>query len=60
MCGGNANMDEIMAVVKEHNLKLVEDAGQAFAASWVNQLLLIGAEVTYLLDQLHHIFELKH
>ncbi len=34
MCGGNANMDEIMAVVKEHNLKLVEDAGQAFAASY--------------------------
>ena len=34
MCGGNANMDEIMAVVKQHNLKLVEDAGQAFAASY--------------------------
>ena len=34
MCGGNANMDEIMAVVKEHQLILVEDAGQAFAASY--------------------------
>ena len=34
MCGGNANIDEIMAVVKEHNLILVEDAGQAFAASY--------------------------
>ena len=34
MCGGNANMDEIMAVVKKHNLILVEDAGQAFAASY--------------------------
>ena len=34
MCGGNANMDEIMAVVKEHHLILVEDAGQAFAASY--------------------------
>ena len=34
MCGGNANMDEIMAVAKEHNLILVEDAGQAFAASY--------------------------
>jgi 8-amino-3,8-dideoxy-alpha-D-manno-octulosonate transaminase len=34
MCGGNANMDEIMAVVNEHNLILVEDAGQAFAASY--------------------------
>ena len=34
MCGGNANMDEIMAVVKDHKLILVEDAGQAFAASY--------------------------
>ena len=34
MCGGNANMDEIMAVVKEYKLILVEDAGQAFAASY--------------------------
>lgn len=34
MCGGNANMDEIMAVVKSHQLILVEDAGQAFAASY--------------------------
>jgi 8-amino-3,8-dideoxy-alpha-D-manno-octulosonate transaminase len=34
MCGGNANMDEIMAVVNEHKLILVEDAGQAFAASY--------------------------
>jgi 8-amino-3,8-dideoxy-alpha-D-manno-octulosonate transaminase len=34
MCGGNANMDEIMAVVKQHHLILVEDAGQAFAASY--------------------------
>jgi len=34
MCGGMANMDEIMAVVKEHNLILVEDAGQAFGASY--------------------------
>src|SRR5882762_574946 len=34
MCGGNANMDEIMAVVKQHNLILVEDAGQAFASSY--------------------------
>lgn len=34
MCGGNANMDEIMALVKQHNLILVEDAGQAFAASY--------------------------
>ena len=34
MCGGNANMDEIMAVINKHNLILVEDAGQAFAASY--------------------------
>lgn len=34
MCGGNANMDEIMSVVNEHQLILVEDAGQAFAASY--------------------------
>src|SRR6202008_3987748 len=26
MCGGNANMDEIMAVIKKHNLILVEAA----------------------------------
>ncbi|MBA3664905.1 MAG: aminotransferase class I/II-fold pyridoxal phosphate-dependent enzyme [Bacteroidetes bacterium] len=34
MCGGNAEMDSIMAVVKKHNLILVEDAGQAFASSY--------------------------
>ena len=34
MCGGNANMDDIMAVINEHNLILVEDAGQAFASSY--------------------------
>ena len=34
MCGGNANMDEIMKVVNENKLILVEDAGQAFAASY--------------------------
>ena len=34
MCGGMADMDSIMAVVKENNLILVEDAGQAFAASY--------------------------
>lgn len=34
MCGGMAQMDEIMAIVKEHNLVLVEDAGQAFGASY--------------------------
>src|SRR6478736_1788280 len=32
MCGGMADMDALMPVIKEHNLTLVEDAGQAFAA----------------------------
>jgi len=34
MCGGMADMDAIMQVVNEHNLVLVEDAGQAFAATY--------------------------
>lgn len=34
MCGQMAQMDQIMEVIKEHNLVLVEDAGQAMAASY--------------------------
>ena len=34
MCGGMANMDEIIKVCNENNLTLIEDAGQAFAASY--------------------------
>lgn len=34
MCGQMADMDAIMAVVSEHNLVLVEDAGQAMGASY--------------------------
>jgi 8-amino-3,8-dideoxy-alpha-D-manno-octulosonate transaminase len=34
MCGQMAQMDEIMQVIKEHNLELIEDAGQAMAASY--------------------------
>ncbi len=34
MCGGMADMDGILQVAKEHNLILVEDAGQAFGASY--------------------------
>ncbi len=34
MCGGMADMDAIMEIVREKNLILVEDAGQAFAASY--------------------------
>jgi len=33
MCGAMADMDGIMAIVNEHKLTLVEDAGQAFGAS---------------------------
>ncbi len=34
MCGGMADMDPIMAVIKEHKLTLVEDAGQAYGSSY--------------------------
>ena len=34
MCGTMADMDSIMTIVNEHDLVLVEDAGQAFAASY--------------------------
>jgi 8-amino-3,8-dideoxy-alpha-D-manno-octulosonate transaminase len=34
MCGAMADMDAIMQVVKEFNLVLVEDAGQAYSASY--------------------------
>lgn len=51
MCGGNANMDEIMAVVKDHNLTLVEDAGQAFAASYKGTATgLFGSAGAYSFD----------
>jgi 8-amino-3,8-dideoxy-alpha-D-manno-octulosonate transaminase len=34
MCGGMADMDAIMQVVNEHNLILVEDAGQSFSSTY--------------------------
>lgn len=34
MCGGMADMDAIMPLIRKHNLVLVEDAGQAFGASY--------------------------
>src|SRR5690606_36881479 len=34
MCGGMARSDEIVALCKEHNLTVVEDAGQAFGARY--------------------------
>ncbi|MCE3227729.1 MAG: DegT/DnrJ/EryC1/StrS family aminotransferase [Bacteroidetes bacterium] len=51
MCGGNANMDEIMAVIKKHNLILVEDAGQAFASSYKGTFTgLFGKAGSYSFD----------
>ncbi len=51
MCGGNANMDDIMVIVKQHNLKLVEDAGQAFAASYKGTATgLFGSAGAYSFD----------
>ncbi|MDP3930094.1 MAG: DegT/DnrJ/EryC1/StrS family aminotransferase [Bacteroidota bacterium] len=51
MCGQMAQMDEIMAVIKEHNLILVEDAGQAMAASFKGTSTgLFGATGCYSFD----------
>ena len=51
MCGGMADMDGIMAVIKEHNLILVEDAGQAFAASYKGTATgLFGTAGSYSFD----------
>ena len=51
MCGAMANMDEIMKIVNEHNLILVEDAGQAFGASYKGtQVGLFGKTGCYSFD----------
>jgi len=51
MCGGMADMDSIMQVVNEHNLVLVEDAGQAFAASYKGTCVgLFGKTGSYSFD----------
>ncbi len=51
MCGGMADMDGIMKVVKDHNLILVEDAGQAFAASYKGTCVgLFGKAGSYSFD----------
>lgn len=34
MCGGMAKLDEILQICKEKNIVLIEDAGQAFGASY--------------------------
>lgn len=51
MCGGMADMDGIMQLVKEKNLILVEDAGQAFAASYKGTATgLFGVAGSYSFD----------
>jgi len=51
MCGGMAQMDEIMDVCNKHNLILVEDAGQALGASFNGTKVgLFGAAGSYSFD----------
>ena len=51
MCGQMAEMDSILQVVKEHKLTLVEDAGQAFSASYKGrQVGTIGITGCYSFD----------
>ncbi|GAA4460868.1 DegT/DnrJ/EryC1/StrS family aminotransferase [Nemorincola caseinilytica] len=51
MCGGMADMDAIMKVVNDYNLVLVEDAGQAFAASYKGTATgLFGTAGSYSFD----------
>ena len=51
MCGGMADMDGIMTIVNEHNLTLVEDAGQAFGASYKGTFVgLFGKTGCYSFD----------
>ncbi len=39
MCGAMARMDEIIALCKEHNITLIEDAAQALGASYKGKML---------------------
>lgn len=51
MCGGMADMDSIMKVVNDHNLILVEDAGQAFASFYKGTATgLFGVSGSYSFD----------
>lgn len=51
MCGGMADMDGIMEVVNEYKLVLVEDAGQAFGASYKGTFVgLFGKTGCYSFD----------
>lgn len=51
MCGGMADMGSIMPLIKEKNLILVEDAGQAFASSYKGTYTgLFGTAGSYSFD----------
>lgn len=51
MCGGMAEMNSIIEVCEKNNLVLVEDAGQAFAASYKGkQVGLFGKAGSYSFD----------
>jgi len=51
MCGGMAHMDEIVALCKEKNLILIEDAGQAFGSSYKGRSVgLFGKTGCYSFD----------
>ncbi|MGC3943607.1 MAG: DegT/DnrJ/EryC1/StrS family aminotransferase [Chryseolinea sp.] len=51
MCGGMARIDEIVALCKEKNIALVEDAGQAFGASFKGTSVgLFGKAGSYSFD----------
>lgn len=51
MCGGMADMDGIMDICTKNNLILVEDAGQAFAASYKGKSVgLFGKAGAYSFD----------
>ena len=51
MCGGMARLDEIVALCKEKNIALVEDAGQAFGASYKGTYVgLFGKAGSYSFD----------
>lgn len=51
MCGGMARLDEIIRICEEHKLTLVEDAGQAFGASYKGKSVgLFGKTGSYSFD----------
>ncbi|HEY2720287.1 MAG TPA: DegT/DnrJ/EryC1/StrS family aminotransferase [Chitinophagaceae bacterium] len=51
MCGSMAQMDELLAICKEHNLTLLEDACQSIGASYKGKYLgTIGSAGTFSFD----------